>query len=218
MGEAARTRVVSEFALDAMLDRTVAAYQRLPDRLIRVRGARIGPLVVGALALVLAGVTSLAVRADESKTPFSMLAASRAVEQPLITQGASLFDNTDARIQYAGQWVVETEGSALGGDLSLTGDSGATAQVDLDGSTITLVLTGAPNRGDVRLVVDGQVFTFDLRRPSVAWRQRLSAQVPPGPHHILIQPDPALPGPIDIDGIEAGTPPVVLQTGQHRPI
>ena len=211
MGEAARTRVAREFALGAMLDRTVAAYQRLPDRLTRARGARIGPLAIGALALVLAGVTSLAVRADENKMPFSMIAASRAVEQPILARGTAIFDNTDARIQYAGQWVVETDSSAFGGNLSLTGDPGATAQIELVGSTITIVSTGAPNRGGVRLVVDGQVFTFDLRRPSIAWRQRLSAQVPPGPHHILIQPDPALPGPIDIDAIESGILPVAFQ-------
>ena len=202
LGDAARARVASEFGLDTMLERTGDAYRSLPEQPVRARGAHLGPLVLSALMLLLTAVTSLAVRADENMAPFSMIAASQTIEQPIVARNAEIFDNTDSRIGYAGQWVVEADGSAFGGHLSLTGDPGAFARLNATGTTITLIATGAPNRGGVRVVVDGQSFSFDLRRPSIAWQQRFTMRTAPGTHQVLIRPDPALPGPIDIDAIE----------------
>ena len=203
LGDAARQRVATEFGLDTMLERTIDAYRSLPEQPVRPRGGHLGPLALGALMLILTSVTLLAVRVHENMAPFSMIAASQTIEQPIVARNVETFDNTDSRIGYAGQWVVEADGSAFGGQISLTGDPGAFARLNATGTTITLIATGAPSRGGVQVLVDGQQFSFDLRRPSTAWQQRFTIQTNPGAHQVLIRPDPALPGPIDIDAIEA---------------
>ncbi|MBN9658597.1 MAG: glycosyltransferase family 39 protein [Acidobacteria bacterium] len=116
--------------------------------------------------------------------------ASAGARSTLEESGSKLHDDTEATLQYQGNWAHGRGfGQAQQGTLAYTDAMGASVQFEFEGSSVTLVYTKAFNRGLGRLLLDGKpVATLDYYDAAVRWQQQYRIdRLAPGKHTLALE-------------------------------
>jgi hypothetical protein len=101
-----------------------------------------------------------------------------------------LYQQSDAKVVYAGTWKIVSTGSASGGSLALADASGASATVHFTGTDLVWIAKTSPAYGEAKVVVDGgSPVTVDLYSASVLWQQKVwsTGVLADGAHTVKIE-------------------------------
>ncbi len=121
-----------------------------------------------------------------------------------------LYDDLTRGVRLNGIWIRDKQfADAYQGTLVYCNEPPCQAELDFDGSAVTLIYTRALNRGQAEILIDGApVATLDAYSPQTLWQQRARFAAPfKGRHTLTIRVlgrrSPASQGVyIDIDGFE----------------
>ncbi|MBI3536342.1 MAG: S8 family serine peptidase, partial [Chloroflexi bacterium] len=132
------------------------------------------------------GIVKPRIRVDAALNTFS---GSAPTVTPTQSSTDVTYDDANAAISYTGAWTFWNEGfGAYNGTFHYSAVSGNTAQLIFSGQSVTLVFTGHPNRGVMRVDIDGvTVANVNEYRASLQWQQSwTSGTLASGTHTLLL--------------------------------
>ncbi|MFZ5818725.1 MAG: M4 family metallopeptidase, partial [Chloroflexota bacterium] len=153
------------------------------------------------------GVTYyFAVRARDADYFLSELSNVPSARAKISAVGAGIYDDTHAAWTYSGTWSEYSGSGPYNSTLHYTTTVGAYAEITFTGTQVTLTYTQNPNRGSIKVYMDGvEVETFSANG-SLAWQQTWTSEVYADGEHTVRFEHAGGGSLIDIDAIQVFGP------------
>ncbi|MCC7499826.1 MAG: glycosyltransferase family 39 protein [Bryobacterales bacterium] len=114
--------------------------------------------------------------------------AYRIYQAHLLAVEKGAYDDSDEHLAFDGPWIRDHQfAEPLAGTVTYCASKLCTVELRFHGRELTWIYTGAPNRGQASIAIDGREQVVDQYSKAVRWRQRKVFPLEEGAHRVVIR-------------------------------